>query len=759
MADDLTTDDIVVIKDRWLRFMEKPEGQPHLFYDDKSKQFVPYWTTELLRFQVDRLYHRPGRRTSAFGGASDEKERGKLKEIEAQRSAHLRLAYLAFPSTVRARSDVKWRYVTHFRNEMLLAEAGGLKFDRNKENAEAVIEAVDAQIDKLNKNEKKPEKHIIKPDRSPRSLLRWVARELSMKIQQSSLLHGNAVRRHERKLPQTVFDIIARETRNLVEISPKLGPTKIKIVVDAAIEEYNFKNKANLPKPQLTTVQNEYRRFDAWIRLAKEKGTKQADLEFGAIGKLVRPARILDLVELDHHKFDLHGIFGKTPLGKAMSTGGRDRFWVCLALDVHSGYPLGFAITFEPGGFLPALMCVENSVHAKTYVRKRWPDINGDLLAFGKPVRIRYDNAKEFVSLQMQSALARIGVGFQMAIPGQPQTKPYVERHFGTIERDFVHWLKGSTGSNPKEKVGRNPVQEAIIPWDDFVKMFHRYLIECYARRKQPGLDWDTPEERWMRGATNAAHRPRPLTDYEEGRFDNIMSIEVPVKATDEGFVWNRLTFQSTDLQAIRRRSGDFGLRKKSPTKLIARIPLLDVGTAHVADPTAHQTGDPNIPSEITVHCTNPHARKRTNWQHEVVCGYLLSKKKSPTSHADYRAGFVALFREALHKMGATPMDEEPKKSSLSGGDAPRFASVFLGGVQEHALKRTEDEITRHDMFGEIERALKEKTSKRKASAPVPSKRKEWKTDPIKGHGREEQGANGTENGAAATDEKDDGHE
>lgn len=40
------------------------------------------------------------------------------------------------------------------------------------------------------------------------------------------------------------------------------------------------------------------------------------------------------------------------------------------------------------------------------------------------------------------------GVGFELAVPAKPNSKPYVERHFGTIEQDFVYSLAGTTGSN-----------------------------------------------------------------------------------------------------------------------------------------------------------------------------------------------------------------------------------------------------------------------------------------------------------------------
>jgi putative transposase len=718
MADDLHPHDVVFIDDKAHEFLRKEPHGPHVFWNGVDKEEARYTTIQFLKLQAAGRYCHPQRNGPKF---DDKKDGEKLAKEHRER---LRFAFAAFAERPRSLAAAKWLYVQEFLARIRNAEAEGGKYHRNHENAASVIAFTDDWIERKNAEEKNRAKWIVKPrNRCPRSLLRWVARELKMQLQEAGLIHFNAVKPRRRRLPGTVFVIIASTIREMVKISAKLGPTKILIRVKEGIDAHNAKHGTALPYPKITTVKSEYRRYDAWVRLAAEKGVEAADLEYGTVGKLERPRRILDLVEVDHHKFDFHAVFGETPFVHAMSRAGLDRFWVCLALDVHSGYPLGFTISFEPGGLLPALACIDHAIRPKTYVRERWPHIDGDLLGFGKPVRFRYDNGKEFVSLLLQAALARVGIGFQMAIPKHPESKPYVERFFGTLEQDFVHWLKGSTGSNVKDKAHRKPIEEACVSLDDFVELFHQYLIECYARRKQQDLDWDTPEERWVRGANSPSHRPRPLTSYELARWDIVASIEVDVNATDEGFLWRDLDFQSEDLQTIRRRAGYHGLRKKQPTPLKARIPLRDVSTAFVANPLAREDETGGTPAEIAVPCVNPHVKKRTLWQHEVVCGWLRSKKKNPTNYADYEEGFRHLFGNALRKMGVKLDGKEPKhgnkrKAGLTLGQAPRFAGVLLGGPDKHALHNTDKLTTRYDMFGELEAAAKAKAAADKAATP-----------------------------------------
>ncbi|MDB5530212.1 MAG: Integrase, catalytic region [Devosia sp.] len=691
MADDLKVDDIVFIDEIAHKFLAKIEHGPHVFWNGDQEKQVQFGTAELLNLQAEHRYYRPGRGAPKFAKPADADEH----------RSRLRVAFNAFPEASRRKAEAKYLFVTMFKTMSSKPDADIV---RNEGSAKKVIEAVEAAVEKSNALLPDDRKIVLPQNRSPRSVLRWIAKEEALQLQGSGLLHGTCVTPRPQTIPPKVYEIVAGEIRRMVGVSHKFGPTKILIMVKAKIEEYNDRHGTKLEAPSLTTVQNEYRRFDAWIRLAKAEGVAKADLEYGSVGKLERPARILDLVEVDHHKFDLHpvtGDLGKTHLGVELAKGGLDRFWICLALDVHSGYPLGFAITFEPGGLIPAVMCIDHAIRPKTYVGTCWPDIRGDLLGFGKPVKLRYDNAKEFVSLQLQQNLARIGVGFELAVPGKPNSKPYVERHFGTIERDFVHWLAGSTGANIGEKGDRRPQKEAAVNLDSFTMLFHQYLIECFARREQNGLDGDTPEQRWLRGASSASHRPRPLTPYEQSRWDVVTTLEPDLNATDEGIRWKNIFYQSPEVQAIRRHAGHYGPRSKTLTPVRVRIPLLDVSRAYVAVPVGTPGFAADHPGEILAVATNPHVAGRTVWQHQVVCDDLKRSGGKPTNPTDYELGFRRLFRNAMEAMGAN-VDGDPGKVTLTGGQAPRFAGVYLVGADQPAFAKTKETLDRYDLLAEF---------------------------------------------------------
>lgn len=680
MPDDLEVGDFVFFGGDPYSFLHKEEGASPMFFKPEARGLTMrrIMPTEYIRMTAKGEARRPGRKGTEVARAGAD-------------AGMLDIAYQALPAAVRSKSDIKDYYVDEFWRRIDEAGERGGTFARNEENARLVLDAVDAAL---------PQMGLEPPKmRSGRSLLRWVAKSESLKRSPVANVHGNALREYERQVPRRVLDIIASTIRETTHEFPHLGPSKIRKLVNEKIRGINRDEDLSLPEACPTLVNDEFNRFDAWIRKAPFDGNHAADLEFGAVGKLTRPSRINMLWELDHHVVDLIPILGETPLGRMLSTTALGRFGITVAYDVHSGYPIGFYPSFEGTGLLPALMCVSHGVQEKTYVATRFPHIDGALLAHGKPVKIRYDRAPEFVGRQMAMALARVGIGFELARPSFPDDKPYVERHFGTFSQDFLGWLKGRTGSSPRKRGAADPMLEARIELDDFVALLHEYLITVYARRPQAGLDWDTPEQRWVRGLRSVT--PRLLNPDERSRVDVLASMEIEVNAGREGIRWQNKFYQSAELQAIRRSSGDHGARRKRMTPLTARVPLRNVGMMYVSVPGAKP------PREIAVPCTKAAAHGRTKWQDEVVEALLLRKKKDPTSSPDYEAGFEQLFQRSLDYMGVD-LDGSGSKpgGAKAAATAARFAGVMIDGVSEHALSRVERDAIRLDLFKEVEASV-----------------------------------------------------
>lgn len=217
------------------------------------------------------------------------------------------------------------------------------------------------------------------------------------------------------------------------------------------------------------------------------------------------------------------------------------------------------------------------------------------------------------------------------------------------------------------------------------------------------------------RGASSASHHPRPLTPYETSRWDVVTTLELDLKASDGGIRWKNLFFQSPELQAIRRHAGIHGKRVNKPTPVRVRIPLLDVGRAYVAIPAGTPGFATDHPGEVLAFATNPHAAGRTFWQHQAVCDLLRCLKRNALNAKDYEIGFLRLFRNTMEAMGAD-VDGKGGKVTLTGGQAPRFAGVFLGGATQPAFAKAAETIERYDLLSEFAAS----DGKDKGSAGIP---------------------------------------
>jgi hypothetical protein len=236
------------------------------------------------------------------------------------------------------------------------------------------------------------------------------------------------------------------------------------------------------------------------------------------------------------------------------------------------------------------------------------------------------------------------------------------------------------------------------------MELIHQWLIEVYCRRPQRDLDNETPEERWVRGANSLSHRPRLLTPAEQAKWDLIPSLELDLVATKDGVRWDNLQFNSLELQRHRREAGYHGARELKPTPIKARVPLYDVGTMHIALPTAIESKEPQPKSEITVKASNQLAHGRKKWEHEVICAFLRARGKSPKDHPSYEEGFRRLFANALSKMGVVREGERaPKSAKLTGGQAPRFLGVLDSGAQRPALEKTKETMERFGLFSSLD--------------------------------------------------------
>jgi putative transposase len=227
--------------------------------------------------------------------------------------------------------------------------------------------------------------------------------------------------------------------------------------------------------------------FDAWEALngKTEANKKRRQTKMG-----VRPSYPLERVEMDHTKLDLF-VLDKD---RNIVLG---RPWITTALDIYTRYPLGVYIGFEPPSYKSVMHCLIHAIQPKTYVKEKYPKVRNQWLAYGIPETLVVDNGKEFHSKSFIDATSEIGTKVQYCPVKVPWYKGSMERWFGTINTNLLHQTPGTSFSNIFERKDYNPEKNAVVTFERFLELFHKWLLDYYVigehgeQRCVPYLAWN----------------------------------------------------------------------------------------------------------------------------------------------------------------------------------------------------------------------------------------------------------------------------
>src|SRR5258708_11129435 len=232
---------IVIIREHVCQFLYKEEHGPHVFFDTATRKPLPLHTSEILALMESKEYVRPGGDTPCSEAPAE------LDEVGRQ---YLRLAFGSINETPRKAGATRFLYVGHFVSKILSASAEGILFSKNKENAQIVVEEVDAAIEEKNKQLPRSEQIVPPAHRQPRTVLSWLERETERGLGPVGQVHLNALKHHDRKLPEQVFDTIGKTIQEVVKVSGKIGPKKVYDLVCGKIRESNCRIEA-APKHEI----------------------------------------------------------------------------------------------------------------------------------------------------------------------------------------------------------------------------------------------------------------------------------------------------------------------------------------------------------------------------------------------------------------------------------------------------------------------------------------------------------------------------
>lgn len=367
------------------------------------------------------------------------------------------------------------------------------------------------------------------------------------------------------------------------------------LVVRIADENLYREDGDKLPTPSERSLYDVIDQLDEYEVIKARYGKRIADLRCGMHKRGPQPKRPLERVEIDHTKLDLFVIdpITKMPIGRPTLT---------LAIDKYTRMILGFYISFHGANFLAVMHCLRHAILPKTYVKNVYPVVKHFWNVFGVPEMLVMDNGPEFHGDGFEDACLQIGTIVSYCPVKKPWFKAIVERYFGTLNKELLHQLPGTTFSNIFDRKDYDPAKNAIIPFNTLLEIVHVFIIDYYSQRKHRGVK-DIPARRW-----NAAIEQYP-PELPARREDlRVLLGDVEFRTIQSnGIALFDLTYNDDALAPLRKgRKGHQFKIKYDP---------LDISVIYVLDPD----NDKFIPVPAE---NQQYTKGLSLWQHKVIQRY-----------------------------------------------------------------------------------------------------------------------------------------
>jgi putative transposase len=328
----------------------------------------------------------------------------------------------------------------------------------------------------------RPQTKKCSPHRTPKpptlkAISEWRKRFISGGRDTLSLIERTAnCGNRARRMPEMGLRLI-REAINEVYLTQERPP--LKAAVDEATARIHAENSQRpagdqIPTPSyklvLNTLRSDYDQFDIDVcRYGREEATKR----YRRVCKHHDGLKPNVEWQIDHTVLDVIAIDDQSglPLGRPC---------IAIAIDVGSRMIMGIYISFYPPCQLTLYGCLKEAILPKDWVREKYPDIENDWPAVGLPDEILVDRAMENFANGLLGAMGMAGVTPRQAPRKMPWLKPFVERVNGTIERDLMHQIPGTTFSNVLEKMGYDPSKHAVVKYSILRKVIYKWIVDVY---------------------------------------------------------------------------------------------------------------------------------------------------------------------------------------------------------------------------------------------------------------------------------------
>ena len=372
-----------------------------------------------------------------------------------------------------------------------------------------------------------------------------------------------------------------------------------------------------LPVPSYRTFLTRIDRLTPYDKTMGRHGKHKANIKFKAIAEGIKTSRVMERVCVDHTKLDLFVVDSETlmPLGRP---------WLTLALDEYSRSIVGFHISFRDPDFIVLIKLLRNIIQEKNSINEKYPFIENNWPCYGVPELFIFDNGKEFWSSDLEVALAELNIQHAFNPVQHPWFKGRIERKFGTINTELLSQMQGKTFSSLAERNDYAPKKHAVIRFNTFIEIFHKWVIDEYqiSPTTEKGI---IPNVHW-----NASVDEFPPRLEEPDRLNIVLGRTKESKLRRGGIYYKKLRYDSEELASYRAKVDDTqACYKVDPDNLSSIYVFNQIERQYIKVPAVDQTYTHGLNElQHDIHRRNAKDITEGNYNHQDIVRARLETQR-----------------------------------------------------------------------------------------------------------------------------------
>lgn len=362
------------------------------------------------------------------------------------------------------------------------------------------------------------------------------------------------------------------------------------------------------------------------------------------------PKLPLERVQIDHTVLDLIAVDDAIPLGRVTFTYG---------IDMATGYPFGYCLSFGPPDYLTVLECLRQGILPKN--TKEQFGTQNEWLAYGIPTSLLIDSSSQYTSNSLNDICHLFEISLERGKVKAPWPMATLNRFMKTTLTQFIHTLPGTTLNSIVQKGNYQQENQIFTPIDELEKFINIYLVDDYAERFNRKLG-STPAQQWRHLTEQQDFCPRLPDNLKD--FGLLFFPSTRRRIQHFGIMFESLQYCSPELTYLRAKLEDTTVTIKYNPGDLSDIHVYDPFTqTYIIVPTADQAYTQNL----------------SLWKHKSILKFI---------HQDQTLSSLNLsqVKQRIQEI-VTEEQERRKKSKLRSEISPKV--IKRKPVQEANLAKS----------------------------------------------------------------------